>query len=124
MRKLMILGAGTYQVPLIQKAKEMGLFTIVVSCPGPYPGFSFADKVYLVDTTDRERILSIAKFENIDGICTSGTDVAVRSLGFVCETLGLCGLSYSSSVLATDKSKMKQAFIQGGVSTCLLYTSQ
>ncbi len=121
MRKLMILGAGIYQVPLIQKAKEMGLFTIVVSCPGPYPGFSFADKVYLVDTTDRERILSIAKFENIDGICTSGTDVAVRSLGFVCETLGLCGLSYSSSVLATDKSKMKQAFIQGGVSTASFY---
>ena len=30
-KKLMILGAGIYQVPLIKKAKEMGLETLVVS---------------------------------------------------------------------------------------------
>ena len=33
-RKIMILGAGIYQVPLIRKAKEMGLETLVVSIPG------------------------------------------------------------------------------------------
>ena len=38
MQKLMILGAGIYQVPLIKKAQAMGLETIVVSYPGPYPG--------------------------------------------------------------------------------------
>ena len=32
----MILGAGTYQVPLIQTAKDMGLYTIVVSIHGNY----------------------------------------------------------------------------------------
>ncbi len=117
MRRLMILGAGIYQVPLIQKAKEMGLFTIAVSCPGPYPGFALADKVYQIDTTDQEQVLRAARSEKIDGICTSGTDVAVRSVGFVCEELGLCGLSSSSAVLATDKAKMKQAFVRGGVST-------
>ena len=37
MKKIMILGAGIYQVPLILKAKEMGLYTLVVSYPGPYP---------------------------------------------------------------------------------------
>ena len=34
MKKLMIMGAGIYQVPLIKKAKEMGIYTIVVSIPG------------------------------------------------------------------------------------------
>ena len=29
MKKILILGAGIYQVPLIKKAKEMGLYTIV-----------------------------------------------------------------------------------------------
>lgn len=27
MKKILILGAGIYQVPLIKKAKEMGLYT-------------------------------------------------------------------------------------------------
>ena len=45
MKKILILGAGIYQVPLIKKAKEMGLYTIVASIPGNYPGFSYADKV-------------------------------------------------------------------------------
>ena len=45
MKKVMILGAGTYQVPLIKKAKEMGLYTIVVSIKGNYPGFSIADEM-------------------------------------------------------------------------------
>ena len=44
--KIMIVGAGVYQVPLIQRAKERGLETIVVSPDGNYPGLAIADKVY------------------------------------------------------------------------------
>ena len=61
MKKVMILGAGVYQVPLIKKAKEMGVFTIVASIPGKYPGFGYADKIEYVDTTDYMKILQIAK---------------------------------------------------------------
>lgn len=39
-KKLLILGAGIYQVPLIETAKRMGLETIVASIPGNYPGFA------------------------------------------------------------------------------------
>ena len=70
MKKLMILGAGVYQVPLIKRAKEKGLYTIVVSIPGDYPGFKLADKIYYENTTDCEKILEIAQKENIDGIAT------------------------------------------------------
>ena len=56
MKKLMILGAGVYQVPLIKRAKEKGLYTIVVSIPGDYPGFKLADKIYYENTTDCEKI--------------------------------------------------------------------
>ena len=34
MKKIMILGAGIYQVPLIRTARRMGLYTIVVSIRG------------------------------------------------------------------------------------------
>ena len=47
--KLMILGAGVYQVPLIRSAQKMGLSTVVVSYPGNYRGFEYADAVEYID---------------------------------------------------------------------------
>lgn len=117
MKKLMILGAGIYQVPLIRQAKEMGLYTIVVSCPGDYPGFALADQVCLADTRDEEKVLETARREKISGICTSGTDVAVRTIGYVCQEMGLHGLPYAAAQCVTDKLLMKRAFAQKGVSS-------
>lgn len=37
--KIIILGAGRGQVPLINICKEYGLETIVISIDGDYPGF-------------------------------------------------------------------------------------
>lgn len=116
MKKLMILGAGTYQVPLIQTAKKMGLYTVVVSIPGEYQGFQIADRCYELDTRDKEGILAVAQKERIDGICTSGTDVAVATIGYVCRQMGLSGISMEAAEIVTDKAKMKEAFLRGGVS--------
>ena len=112
----MILGAGIYQVPLIRTARRMGLYTIVVSIPGDYPGFAFADKIYELDTRDKEAILEAAREEQINGICTSGTDVAVSTIGYVCEKMHLSGIPYEAAEILTDKAKMKDAFQKGGVS--------
>lgn len=113
-KKLMILGAGIYQVPLIKKAKEMGLETLVVSIKGNYPGIALADSFYEIDTRDYEKILETAKREKISGICTSGTDVAVRAIGFVCDNLGLCGIPREAAWKVTDKLLMKEALMQEG----------
>lgn len=117
MKKIMILGAGVYQVPLIKKAKEMNLYTIVVSYKGNYPGFKYADKVYYKDTTNIDEIINIAKKENIDGICTTGTDVAVKTIGRINDKLNLCGINFNSANLASNKLKMKKAFIDNNVRT-------
>lgn len=117
MKKILILGAGIYQVPLIKTAKRMGLYTIVASIPGNYPGFELADKVYYENTTDYAKILSIARREKIDGIITTGTDVAVITIGRVCDTLGLTGLGFKSAEIATDKLLMKSCYEKYGVRT-------
>lgn len=117
MRKLMILGAGVYQLPLIKKAKEVGLYVIVVSPKGNYPGIPYADQMYYVDTTSENEVLEIAKVEKINGICTTSTDVALKSLGKVVDSMGLKGPSYYSALLSTDKYKMKKVFEKYGVRT-------
>lgn len=117
MKKIMILGAGVYQVPLIKSAKERGLYVIVASIAGNYPGFALADKVYYENTTDFEKILEISQEEKIDAIATTGTDVAMITVGYVCENLGLPGLSLEAAKKATNKAYMKQAFYEHNVST-------
>lgn len=120
-KKVIILGAGIYQVPLIKKARENGLYTVVCSIPGRYPGFRFADKVYYVDTTDKIKMLEIAKNEHISAILTTGTDSAVRTVGYVCQKLGLTGINALSAKWATDKYLMKQRFAAAGVRTAPFY---
>lgn len=117
MKKIVILGAGIYQVPLIQAAKRAGLYVIVVSIAGDYPGFALADKVYELNTTDCRAVWEMAEKEGIDAIVTTGTDVAVSTIGYVCDRLGLPGLSEKSARLATNKACMKEAFLAGGVQT-------
>ena len=65
MKKILILGAGIYQVPLIETAKKLGYYTIVASIPGKYPGFALADKVYHVNTTDTQALEKIAVEEGL-----------------------------------------------------------
>lgn len=117
MKKLMILGAGIYQVPLIKTAKRLGIYTIVISIPGNYPGFALADKIYYENTTDYEKILEIAKEEKIDGIVTAGTDVAVITIGKVCDELNLSGLSFEAAKIAANKLLMKTKYEEYGVRT-------
>ena len=121
MKKLLVLGAGIYQVPLIKKAKQMGLYTIVASCQGPYPGLALADEVWEIDTRDSAMLLARSRKANIDGVVTTGTDVAVRSVGIICEELGLNGLSAKAAKTVSDKALMKEAFVEGQVATPKAY---
>lgn len=117
MKKLMIMGAGIYQVPLIKKAKEMGIYTIAVSIPGNYPGFEIADQVCYENTVDYEKVLELARKEKVDGIVTAGTDVAVITIGKVCDELGLTGLSFEAAKIASNKIRMKKKYEEYGVRT-------
>ena len=117
MDKILIMGAGIYQVPLIETAKRLGLYTIVASIPGNYPGFALADQVYYINTTDQEAILEVAEKEQISGICTAGTDVAVATIGYVNQSMGLAGVSMQAGTATSDKTMMQDLFKAGGVAS-------
>jgi len=117
MKRIMILGAGAYQVPLIRKAKEMGLYTIVLSRAGDYPGIEICDKFLPIDTTDQEKVLNSALTHKIDAITTTGTDVCMPALGKVVDRLGLPGTGFEAAMNSMDKARMKNILVQHSVPT-------
>ena len=117
MSNVLILGAGIYQVPLIRTARDMGLTAMVAGSPGPYPGLALADRVFPVNFLDLDAITAIVRENHIDAIATAGMDLAVTTIGHVCTTCGLSGLSADAAFLVSDKWRMKQAFSRAGVRT-------
>lgn len=124
MKKIMILGAANYQVPIIEKAKEMDLYTIVVSRPGNYPGFDIADKSYYIDASDAEKVLEVAREEKIDAIATICTDFPMRTVAKVASNMNLPGISEKAAFMCTDKAAMRQRLNERGVPVPKYYVSK
>ena len=116
-KTVLILGAGTYQVPLIKTAKRLGHRVLVVSTPGNYPGIDLADEFYPLDTTDVEAVCKLAREMAVDAVLTAGTDIAVPTIGKCVDVLGLAGTGYEAAVKSSDKALMKQAFTEHDVPT-------
>lgn len=110
-KKILLLGAGEMQVPLIRKAKESGLFTIVVDFNPDAPGFSYADQCSYLSTIDEKAILELATKEKINGIATS-SDFPVRVVAFVCSRLGLKGVPENAASVCTNKFLQRKIFAE------------
>ena len=107
-KKVMILGAGECQIPIIKLAQRMGFQVIVVSVVGDYPGFSIADKAYQIDVRAKERILAVARQEAISAILTDQTDLPVPTVAYVAEQLGLPGIGCECALRFTNKHEMRR----------------
>ncbi|MDO5134843.1 MAG: ATP-grasp domain-containing protein [Eubacteriales bacterium] len=117
MKKLMILGASYSQLPLIQAAKRLGVYTIAASTPGDWPGFFAADEMACVDIASPDEVVREGKKRNIDGVATCCLDAGMASIGALCQAMGLPGPTREAALLASDKYRMKEAFRREGVVT-------
>ncbi|NLA43569.1 ATP-grasp domain-containing protein [Candidatus Saccharibacteria bacterium] len=116
-KKLMILGAGATQVPLVRVSKELGYHTVVASIDGNYPAFDVCDEIALVDISEPSAVLEKAIEFRIDGITTCCLDTGIHAVGYVAERLGLCNISNSAAEMCYNKLLMKRAFLDNGVPT-------
>ena len=113
----MILGANTLQLPLITAASKLGYKTVVVSPVPGETGHAIADYSEFIDIKDEEAILLAAKKHDICGITTDQTDIAVRSVAYVAEKLGLPGIDYKTACLFTNKYLMREKCKELGIPT-------
>lgn len=112
-KRLLVLAAGILQVPIIKRAKEMGIFVIAADGNPNAIGFQYADKSICANITDEEEMLKIAKEENIDGVIHPCSEVSMNVMGRINEELGLSGITKDQAITATNKHLMRKAFEKG-----------
>jgi len=111
--KLIILGAGVMQGPVINIAKELGFYAIALDGSSSAPCVSLADQFEQIDLKDKEGIEAFARSiqgtTSRLGIMTAGTDFSAN-VAWAAEKLGLPGIPYESALNASDKSRMRECF--------------
>lgn len=115
MKTLAIIGASYLQQPLVEKAKELGLYTLCFAWEEGAVCKELVDEFYPISIVEKEQILAICQQKHIDGICTIASDVAAPTVAYVAEKMGLVGNSYECALKANNKYLMRQAFMQADV---------
>lgn len=116
-KKILILGGGYYNLPLIKKSVELGYYTIVAGIAGNYPGYKYATKWVDVDIFNRESVLAVARQYAINGVIATGSDTIMSVIGFIVDKMDVLGPTEKSAIAATNKSIMKNLFVENGVRT-------
>lgn len=113
-KKLAIIGASYLQEPIIRKAKSMGIETHVFAWKAGDIGEEIADYFYPISIVEKEAIFEKCKEIGIDGICSIASDLAVITVNYVANEMGLTGNSMESVAVSTNKHKMRMCFEQNG----------
>ena len=113
-KNLAIIGASYLQLPLIKKAKEMGFCTHAFAWAANDVGEREADFFYPISITEKDEILQKCKEIGISGICSISSDLAVITVNYVANELGLPCNSMESTIKSTNKHQMRLAFEKNG----------
>ena len=114
-KKLAVIGASYLQLPLVKKAKDMGLEVHCFAWAEGAVCKDLADYFYPVSIVEKENILDICRKVGIDGICTIASDVAAPTVAYIANKMKLVGNDYEAAVRANNKYQMREAFMQAGV---------
>ena len=112
-KRLLVLAAGILQVPVIKKAKEMGIYVIAADGDSNAVGLKYADKAIVVNITSEDEVLKMAREEKIDGVIHPCSEVSMSVMGRLNDELGLSGISREQAIRATNKHLMREAFEKG-----------
>lgn len=109
-----MLGGSESQVVAIDKAKELGYFTVLCDYLPNNPGQHHADSFHLVSTTDKEAVLRVAREEGVDGVVAYGSDPAAPTAAYVAEQLGLPGIPYQTALNFCEKHLFRSFLEENG----------
>lgn len=113
--RLLILGAGVYQLPLVQTARRLGCTVLATSHLEHDPALRVADKGFGVSILDFEGLERLCRAERITRALTAASDLATLAVGWLNERFGWPGLTASQARRASDKRAFVRLLHQLGL---------
>lgn len=115
MAKILVIAGGDWQIELIKKAKKMGHYVICSNLYEDSPAFPYADACEVANVLDKERNLEIANKYKPDAVISDQSDIAVPTVAYLNEKLGLRGIGIGKANLFTDKSLQRMFCMNNGI---------
>jgi len=115
MKVILIIGGGQWQVPITKKCKDLGCIVISTNLYKDSPSFEYADYSYVIDVLDKDENLKVAIKHSIDAVITDQSDIAVSTVAYINETLGLNGINIDTAELYTNKFRMREELKANGL---------
>lgn len=115
MEKIAIIGANSFQNPLILKAKELGYETHVFAWQCGDIGERTADVFYPISITEKEEILEVCRKIKPAAVLSIGSDLAMLTVNYVAQRLGLPCNDEVCVRNTTNKASMRQCFLEHGI---------
>jgi biotin carboxylase len=112
---VLFVGAGRHQRRAIARARELGLSTVAVDRNPEALGFPEADTFEVVDFSDVEAVVELARRHGVDGVLTVSADRAVPVVAQVADALRLPGIGAETARLMTHKVAMRRLLADSGV---------
>lgn len=107
MLRIMILGGGSNQIPLIEASKDLGYYVILCDYDHHAAGIPLSDCFYQVSIIDPDAVLEVAVKERIDGI-VGNTESAMHVVAYVSQKLNLVGNSQEAIEKLSSKKRFRQ----------------
>ena len=108
--KIVIIGANSFQNPIILKAKEMGYETHVFAWKSGDIGEKTADYFYPISIVEKEKILEQCKKIKPKAVVSIASDLAVSTVNYLASKLNLIANKPENSKICTNKYEMRKAF--------------
>src|SRR5437764_14538488 len=113
--RALIIGGSRWQLDLIKRASEFGLFILVADISADAPGRQLANQSIQIDTNDRAALLEIARQNSVNVVLADQSDRIVPVAAFLNEQLGLNGIRPETARVFTDKYAMREALALSAV---------
>ena len=88
-KRILFIGASGHFELAIKKAKEMGIYTIIINYNKNAMAKQYADLACDVDTYNPEEVLNFAREQKVDGLFTSWNEVNLYTTAYVAKEIGV-----------------------------------
>lgn len=115
MEKILVIGAGAYQAPLIKRIIELGYEAYCVDREEDSVGFEYATGYKVIDILDKAACLDYAKELNVSAVMTYGATISLPTVSYIARNLGLVSLPEETAEISKSKFQIKKRLFENGL---------